>query len=255
VSGRRAGSISFDGYISGCAAALTSCPQSLLWLITGHAETITGGTSIAYERADADDTGYSIAALIDGIRYGLAGARANWTWTLTSGNLIQFSCTATGLWQAPADDVIVTPTTLSIIPPKFMGATLTVVDETTTAIIQEMTLDWQNEISIRESAANAAGVAGAALTDSRPIATANPEGVLVADEDRYQTWIDDTLGAFSFVVGSATGNTLTFSASNSRYTEIGTGDRSNFLTNEVGIELVDPDIGSGEGGDFSATWT
>ena len=255
VSGRRAGSISFDGYIVGGSVVAVAPANNGVWLITGHSEVVTPTTGpVTYTRSATDTTGYSIAALIDGIMYGLAGARATWNWTMTSGGLISYSCTVTGLWVPPTDVAIVTPAgPITLIPQKFMGATITLVGDTA-AVLQEMTLDWQNEVTVREDASAADGTAGAALTDARMVGTANPEAVLIASEDRYQDWIDDTLATVTFSTGAGAGNVMTFTAPEARYTGISHGDRGNFLTQECEFEIVDSDVAAAEGLDFSVVF-
>lgn len=255
VTGRQAGTITFDMYLAGASAAGTVPGQSAVWGLTGHDETAVPSTSVTYNRRSADDEGYSIGAIVDGLMFRFAGCRGNMSIAMTNGGLLVATISATGQWLAPVDQAFITPSgSQTIVPPKFMDASLSVLGETA-MVFTEMSIDLQNDIQIRENANDATGVEGAAWIDARPVCTINPETVLVDDQDRYQDFLDETLSAISFSVGSGTGNSLAFTAPKCRFTEMGKGERAGYMTDEITAEITDEDINQAEGNDYSFVWT
>lgn len=180
----------------------------------------------------------------------LAGAMGNVEIRCNVGQPIIFAFEFTGIWQTPTDETVIGPTYPTVSPIRFVGATLTLGGNSLT--VSSLSLNCNNEVTLREDATKAAGYTYAEITDRNPTGEMDPEAALVATEDLYGDWLDGTESALALTVGDAD-NQMIWAASKCQRTNVQDGDRGNIITDQLTYRLNTNDA-SGDS-EFTLTWS
>jgi hypothetical protein len=180
----------------------------------------------------------------DGILNVLRGCAGNPVFRFTSGRPVRVAWTFQGIWDAPVGSNLPDPTYPTEAPLRFVSSGLLI--GSWAPKISEMTLDFGNEITVREDSADSSGYDYAVISGRRIRGTMNPEAALVGVKNLYQEWIDRTTAALSIGLGTA-GNAVSFDAPELQFTKIEGAERGGIATESLEFQLNrDDDAGDDE---------
>lgn len=173
----------------------------------------------------------TIGAYIDGVFKSIAGAVGNFRIVCPSGRMIVVEFEFQGVWQAPTDTALITPTYPTASPWRFASSTVTF--NSVAAKVENVTFDAGNEITFREDATTAAGLHSAIIVDRQPKITCNPEAVAVGTNDIYGLWIAPTEAEFEVVLDGPGTSDVTITAPKAQIMNAQEGDRGKIVTDEL----------------------
>ncbi len=172
----------------------------------------------------------------DGLKKALKGCMGNAVFSFNSGQVIRIEFTFTGVWVAPSDVGLLSPTYPTVTPARFVSSGLTI--GAWSPKVQELTIDLGNDVQMREDSDQAEGYVSAIIADRNPTGTLNPEATLVATNDAYGDWLSSTEQALSIsVTGGGDGNTLAFAAPKLQFQNVQEGDRNGIQTDDITFQL------------------
>jgi hypothetical protein len=173
----------------------------------------------------------TIGCYVDGVFKSIAGAVGNFRLVCPSGKQVMIEWEFTGVWQAPTDVALIAPTYPTALPIRYSSATTTY--NSVALCVENFTLDAGNEVILRECASTAAGYISGLVVSRYPRATANPEAVLVATQDRFGAWLAATESALSVVLDGPSTSTITISIPKAQIVNDQESDRGKLVTDEV----------------------
>ena len=177
----------------------------------------------------------TLASYIDGVKKMLKGAVGNAVIHCPSGKKCYIDWTWMGVWVAPADVAILAPTYPTDTVVRFAAATTTFAS--VDLCVSELTLDFGNEMILRECPDDVSGYVSGLIVDRVPKLTADPEATLVATDDPYGDLLAGTTGAFSSALDGpapvTTTSQITIAAPAAQITTIAEGERNKLATDEI----------------------
>lgn len=203
VSGTFTASDAITGQVSGATADVDSTPSAAL---------PTGS--------------YSVYMNEDGLLNRLKGARAKTKFMF--GNVgeparVEFEVNGVPV-SAPTDAAMFPDVGDTLIPPKFLGTTLTL--DSFTPIISSMEIDIDNTLAARADATDANGYLSVLISDRRITGSIDPEMVAVSTYDWNGKWFNDTLASFNCVIDNlGAGQTIEFFGPKLQTTGLSDDDR------------------------------
>lgn len=234
VIGKREVEISFSVEVKGSGTAATPPEVGALLRACGLDETID--TNVIYAPVSTGFESVTIYAYLDGIQHKILGCRGTFEILLEAGKIAMFSFTFRGIYQTPIDAAIPSGAVFdSTTPPAFLSGTFTY--GTYEAIIQQLQLAMNNELSLRESVAEASGVKGVELTDRKPAGSMNPEAVIEATRAFWGNWESGAAAILQAIIGSAAGNKLTIDAPKCVKDSVAWGEREGMRIYEIPFSL------------------
>lgn len=176
----------------------------------------------------------TIGGYFDGVRKLLRGCAGNAVFNLNFGEEIRIDWTFMGIWSAPTDVALLTPTLPTTAPLSFVSAGFT--RASYAHKFGTATLDLGNKLSMREDANDPSGYAHALITGRTPIFKFDPEATLIATNDPYGDWLGHSEGALAFSIGSS-GNRVAFAAPKAQISRIDETDRGGIDANDLEMQL------------------
>jgi hypothetical protein len=141
-----------------------------------------------------------------------------------------------GLYADPTDEAFPQQTYSQTLPPKFESAIVTLLGLANTHIISKFEFDPGWTVSMREDAAAPYGVKGFFLSDRDPKGGCDPEAVPVTTDPVIKDFMDGVEAATTIVIGSVSGNIITFSMPKTQYTGAPYADRNGLVTHNLGLK-------------------
>lgn len=184
----------------------------------------------------------TIGCFIGGVLRHLAGCMGTGIVNFTAGKQAFIEWTFTGIWQVPTTTELPTPTYPVIIPPIVSGMGLTLTEDANPKF-SEMTLDFGNEIVMREDgaggSAGGSGYYSAAIVGRMMKLALDLEGVVAAHTSLHAAWLAGTEQALAWTLGpgAAVGNDVAFAAPKAQIRNIQEGDRNSLFTCEIEMQL------------------
>jgi len=175
----------------------------------------------------ADQKTCTIYVYEDGKLKKLTGAMGNVSFDGEFGKVMYCNFEMFGVWIAPTDESMATPTHDATMPPRLASATWTI--GSWEPVISTISFNMNNAVVPVEDITAAAAVSHYVITDRDPVVSFNPEQTLVADNDIHGMWLAGTTAALSLALGE----TITIAAPKLQYREVPEGDRDGRLTDEV----------------------
>lgn len=203
VAGARAGRATFETDFIGSASA----PKlwTVLMLACGMQQ-LTGQVYKPESRPpEAGSSGaktITISLYEDGRLKKLVGAMGTVRIVGVAGEAIRCFFTFDGVWVAPTDAALLTPTYLTTAPLRFASSGLSV-GGVTSLRVGNIEFDAGNEVVMREDSATASGYHSAVIVARRPTLRLDPEGQLVANYDAFGKLIANTEEAITWSAGSS----------------------------------------------------
>jgi hypothetical protein len=147
-----------------------------------------------------------------------------------AGKRIVAEFTFTGIWVAPSDVAVISPTYPTTAPIRFVSSSLAI--GSWSPKVASMTIDLGNEVILREDSSNSSGYSTAIITGRRVNGEIDPESSLVADDDPYGDWLSLTEASLSCTCGSS-GNQAAFTVEKAQFTTLQEGERNGLHTDAV----------------------
>lgn len=229
LPGERSGKITLTCELAGSGTAGTAPFWGKLMKACGFAETIVGGTSVAYTPASAGIPSMSLALYMDGIIKKIWGARGDVFLTLDKGKPGLLKFTFTGADFTLVDGALLVGVSYSVIkPPVFLGAQFAY--DTYAANISKLEINQGNAVQLRDDVSAASGYKSALITNREPKVSFDPEAVTVATKDFFGKWRGSDGCAMSFQIGATPGNIVAVSAPKAQIEDLKLADRKEIRT-------------------------
>jgi hypothetical protein len=180
----------------------------------------------------ATGTTCTLYGWIDGKLEAIYGAMGTAKFRNESGGRVLIDFEFLGIWAAPTDAAMPTPTWETGTPMRTNEAAGSFTVHTDTILIGSFEFDLGNQVDLREDVGAAGGAISAIITSRAPVWSFDAEDDLVATHDFYGKWLAGTQGALALAITDGT-DTLTFNAPKLQYTELAPGDRHGIRTMDV----------------------
>lgn len=227
--GGRKGRVTFKTDVTGDGAGGVPAWATLLLPACGWVNS-AGTFSPKSEAPGSNVKTITIGSYENGLKKLLRGCVGTWTLHLPAGRLAYFEWDFMGIWDAPTDVSILTPTYESNLGIRYASSTTTI--GSYTPKLEEITISAGNQIILREDPADPSGYHSALITDRKVTISANPESQLVATYDPWGDWLARTERAFSATVLNAT-DKLTLAAPKLQVVNVQTTDRSDNQVDQI----------------------
>jgi hypothetical protein len=206
VTGARKATINFKMYMRGTAAAPTGGNQpdyampfigcglgipGAIYSGGSPNEIATWKPSTAVVTDPTAAAGMTVGMYADGKRYQIHGAMGNCIMTLLRGNPIMLDFSFTGVYETPVDAALLVPVYETTVPPTFSSATISVLGYAS-ALINQLTIDLGNEVSMRTDPTTASAFLAAQIVGRRITGTIDVEEELVSAKDWYAAFLAGT---------------------------------------------------------------
>lgn len=250
--GKRWTEISFDVELKASGSLGTAPAIGALLQACGFSETVAAGASVLYAPASTGIKSvtlylYDIADTGNCRLHKLTGARGTVSFKADAGQIAVASFKFMGIYNAMTDvSAPSAPTFESTKPPVVQSCTFSL-NSVTSLVAQAVSLDVANEIVPQDDIASAGAIKAFILTGRKPAGQFNPEAVLAATYDFKGDFIAATQRALSLLIGSTSGNRITFAAPKLTPASISDSDKSGILTEDIPFRLgVSADAGNDE---------
>jgi hypothetical protein len=224
----------------GSGTATTAPSIGVLWTGCGLNESVnTDNVTYVPDSDDADSETLTMAVYQDGVCHKIYGARGECEATFEANQLVYFDFTFTGIYSATTDTALLTGITYEdTVPVRWYNGSIALDFATawSTAVVPTLTWRTGNTISIRSDANATYGLSYAIITNREPGGTLTVEKPLIATENFYSHFSTPTTGSLTWLLGSATGNKITWTAPKINVIGIEEGDRDGIAT--LGINYL-----------------
>jgi len=200
-------------------------------------ETVSAGSSCIYTPASSPQTSCTLWVYIDGRRHVINGAVGTFKLIAEAGKqgLLEFNFK--GLYTAPTDTALSTPTYESTIDTPAIVKSSNFLLNSVALILQKLEFDLANTIAKRDSLSASTGVAGFYVTNRAPTVTIDPEAVPIATYDLRADTLT-TPRALSAQIGATAGNICTITVPKFNITDLEYADREKILVEKIKGQAV-----------------
>jgi hypothetical protein len=206
--------VTFEVELAGSGAAGTAPAYGPVLKACGLSETVAATTSVTYAPVSTSFSSVTIYFYQDGIRHIVTGARGTFTLNGQVGAIPTIAFTMTGIYNAPTDTALATPTYANQATPLIFknGNTTSFSAFSYSGALQSIDLNIGNEIVYRELIG---GTKEVLITDRKPAGTMSIEAVLLATKNYFTVSTGSTTGSISFQHGTTAGNIATLTMAQS----------------------------------------
>jgi hypothetical protein len=222
--------ITFDVELAGSGAAGTAPSWGPVMKSCAMSETISAGTSVTYAPVSSSFSSCSIYFNNDGVRHKITGCRGSFSVSGEVGQIPVISFTMMGIYNAPDDSALPTPTYSNQATPVIFkqGNTTGFQVFSYSGCLQSFSMDLANEMVYRELVGCTKEVL---ITNRAPNGTVVIEAPTIAAKDFFTIANGTSTGNLTFQHGQTAGNIVTFS---SPQTDIG----SPTYSDQDGIQML-----------------
>jgi len=171
----------------------------------------------------------------DGMIKGISGAVGNGKLISPTGKDAYWEWEFSGVWIPPTDGAILAPTYATALPLRYASSTTTY--NSVALLLSNLTLDFGNEVVMRESPATVGGFIAGIITNRNPKVTCDPESKLVATRDPYKQFLDSTEAALTWSLDGPTNSVMTFTAPKAQIIKVTEADRNKLVTDAIEFQL------------------
>jgi len=243
----------FSVELAGSGTAGTAPQYGKALKACGLAETIVASTSVTYDPVSSGFESVTIHYMIDGVRHQMRGCRGNVALTANVGEIPTLDFTFTGIYVAPDDSAILTPTYANQDDPLvFKNDNVTGFQLLSYAgALQSFSFDLGNTTVYRELVGGSKEVL---ITDRAANGSVSIEAVTMATKDYFASAVDDdaALGNLVFTHGTVAGNKVQFTSSKVDIGDVAYGDSDGIAMLEIPYTCV-PD--SAANAEFDLVYT
>ena len=202
----------FEVEIAGAGAAGTAPAYGPLLRACGLSETISAGVSVTYAPISASFESVTIYYQVDGIQHKITGARGSVDLDITANQIPVYKFKFVGIYNAPTDTALATPTYTGFTTPLVANNTNTTgfsFFSVSGLVLESLMLSVNNTVDFRALI----GSEYAQLTDRRSSGEVNFEAPTLATFNTFSTALGTTTGALDITHGTAGGNKVQVTAS------------------------------------------
>ena len=229
----------FSVEMAGSGTAGTAPQYGKALKACGLAETVVAGTSVTYDPVSSSFSSVTIHYMIDGVRHKMTGCRGSVGITANVGEIPTLDFTFTGIYNAPDDSAILTPTYANQDDPLvFKNDNVTGFQLLSYAgALQSFSFDLGNTTVYRELVGGSKEVL---ITDRAASGSVSIEAVTMATKDYFAQAVDDdaALGNLVFTHGTVAGNKVQFTSSKVDIGDVAYGDSDGIAMLEIPYTCV-----------------
>jgi len=229
----------FSVELAGSGTAGTAPQYGKALKACGLAETIAAGTSVTYDPVSSGFESVTIHYNIDGVRHKMTGCRGTVAITASVGEIPTLDFSFTGIYNAPDDTALPTPTYANQADPLLFknGNTTSFQLLSFAGSLQDFSFELGNEIVYRELIGANKEVL---ITNREATGSVSIEAVLMASKDYFASAVNDAaaLGNLQFTHGSTAGNIVQFTSSKVDIGDISYGDSDGIAMLEIPYTCV-----------------
>jgi hypothetical protein len=206
--------LTFEVELAGSGTAGTAPAYGPVLKACGLSETVVATTSVTYAPVSASFSSCTIYFHNDGIRHKLTGCRGSFSVNAEVGQIPVISFTMTGIYNAPTDTALPTPTYANQAAPLIFknGNTSNFSIFSYSGCLQSLSFEVANEVIYRELVGCNKEVL---ITNRAPSGTAVIEAPTIATKDFFTIANGSTTGSITFQHGATGGNIVTFTTAQS----------------------------------------
>lgn len=243
----------FSVELAGSGTAGTAPQYGKALKACGLAETISANTSVTYDPVSSSFSSVTIHYMIDGVRHKVTGCRGNVAITANVGEIPTLDFSFTGIYNAPDDSALLTPTYANQDDPLIFknGNTSSFQLLSYAGALQSFSMDLGNTLAYRELIGGSKEVL---ITDRAVTGSVTIEAVTMATKDFFAAAVDDdaALGNLQFTHGNVAGNIVQFTSSKVDIGDVSYGDSDGIAMLNIPYTCV-PD--SAANADFDLIYT
>jgi len=243
----------FSVELAGSGTAGTAPQYGKALKACGLAETISANTSVTYDPVSSSFSSVTIHYMIDGVRHKVTGCRGNVAITANVGEIPTLDFSFTGIYNAPDDSALLTPTYANQDDPLIFknGNTSSFQLLSYAGALQSFSMDLGNSLTYRELIGGSKEVL---ITDRAVTGSVTIEAVTMATKDFFAAAVDDdaALGNLQFTHGNVAGNIVQFTSSKVDIGDVSYGDSDGIAMLNIPYTCV-PD--SAANADFDLIYT
>ena len=203
--------VTFEVELAGSGTAGTAPAYGPVLKACGLSEAVVASTSVTYAPVSSGFSSCTIYFHNDGIRHKVTGCRGTFSLNAEVGQIPVIAFTMTGIYNAPTDESLPSPTYANQASPLVFknGNTSNFSIFSYSGCLQSLSLDIANEIIYRELVGCTKEVL---ITNRAANGTCMIEAPSIATKDFFTIANGNTLGSISFQHGATAGNIVTFTA-------------------------------------------
>jgi len=202
--------VTFDVEMSGSGSAGTAPKYGAILKACALSETVVSSTSVTYAPVTTPSSSVTLFVNYDGVRHMVTGCRGTFSINCEVNNIPRISFSLTGIFNAPTDTALPTPTISNQASPLIFknGSTSNFAIFGFAAALQSWSLDFNNEVIYRELVG---GTKEVLITDRRPSGTAVIEAVALSAHNFFTDYTGTSTGTNTWLHGTSAGNKVTVS--------------------------------------------
>ena len=201
--------VTFEVELAGSGAAGTAPAYGAVLKACGLSETVVATTSVTYAPVSSSFSSATLYFHNDGIRHKVTGCRGTFELSAEVGQIPTISFTMTGIYNAPTDESLPTPTYANQAAPLIFknGNTSSFSIFSYSGCLQSLSFQIANEVVYRELV----GCTKESLIVNRaPAGDVVIEAPSIATKDFFAIATGSSTGSISFQHGATAGNIVTF---------------------------------------------
>ena len=206
--------VTFEVELAGSGAAGTAPAYGAVLKACGLSETVVATTSVTYAPVSASFSSVTIYFHNDGIRHKVTGCRGTFELSAEVGQIPTISFTMTGIYNAPTDEALASPTYANQAAPLIFknGNTSNFSIFSYSGCLQSLSFQIANEVVYREMV----GCTKESLIVNRaPAGDVVIEAPTITAKDFFAIATGSSTGSISFQHGATAGNIVTFTTGQS----------------------------------------
>jgi hypothetical protein len=206
--------VTFEVELAGSGTAGTAPAYGPVLKACGLSETVAASTSVTYAPVSASFSSVTIHFHNDGIRHKVTGCRGTFELNAEVGQIPVISFTMTGIYNAPTDEALPSPTYANQSAPLIFknGNTSNFSIFSYSGCLQSLSFQMANEVVYRELV----GCTKESLIVNRaPAGDVVIEAPSIATKDFFAIATGSSTGSISFQHGGTAGNIVTFTTAQS----------------------------------------
>jgi hypothetical protein len=206
--------VTFEVELAGSGTAGTAPAYGPVLKACGLSETVAASTSVTYAPVSASFSSVTIYFHNDGIRHKVTGCRGTFELNAEVGQIPVISFTMTGIYNAPTDEALPSPTYANQSAPLIFknGNTSNFSIFSYSGCLQSLSFQMANEVVYRELV----GCTKESLIVNRaPAGDVVIEAPSIATKDFFAIATGSSTGSISFQHGGTAGNIVTFTTAQS----------------------------------------
>lgn len=226
------------------SGTLGTVPQvSPLLRACAMGETINAGVSVVYAPVSQTFESCTIYANVDGVLHKLTGARGTYSIEMNNKQLPVIKFQMTGIWSAPTDTALPTPTYTSVIPQAINNINTTAFTfHSYSAIASQFAFDIGNSVVHRTLVG---GTEQVLVTDRKATGQLQIESTTIAQKDYFTIAKNSTPGALSVTHGTTNGNKVQVDAPAVPIVKLGYAELDGIQMTQMDLALL-PTTGNNE---------